>query len=147
MRRSLIAVLVLIAVPGAARAAGSTPSAPRASLQEFGCRRAPDAIDRVISVVAVMRPQTGTRAMALKFDLLRWIPRDQQFVLVKGGDLGRWRHPLDPRLGQQPGDVWRLKKVVADLAAPAKYRFRVIFRWTGPDLQARTVLFSRLCEE
>ena len=50
---------------------------------------------------------------------------------VSGGDLGVWRSPPNPTLGQLPGDVWRLQKSVYNLDVPFTYQFRVSFRWTG----------------
>ena len=51
--------------------------------------------------------------------------------LAGAGDLGTWRSPKDPTLGRRAGDVWMLRKTVSDLDAPARYRFRVTFRWLG----------------
>jgi len=52
-------------------------------------------------------------------------------LTVTGTDLGRWLSPPDRTLGRRPGDKWIVKKPVVDLPAPAAYRLRVQFRWTG----------------
>jgi CARDB len=79
----------------------------------------------------VMRPVPDTRKMQLRFQLYSRANAAPAFSPVIGGDLGTWITPKDPTLGQRPGDVWNLQKQVADLLAPATYRFRVSFRWLG----------------
>ncbi|HET9125886.1 MAG TPA: hypothetical protein VFN65_13485, partial [Solirubrobacteraceae bacterium] len=58
-----------------------------------------------------------------------------------------WITPSDPSLGQLPADVWKLRKVVLNLPAPATYRFRVSFRWTAGDgaVLARQTLRTGRC--
>ncbi len=85
----------------------------------------------MIAVVAVMRPVTGTQRMEMKFVLQRRDAGAGSFATVQGGDLGRWLEPNSPTLGQHANDVWRLRKLVANLPGPATYRFRVSFRWLG----------------
>ncbi len=125
-----------LVVAGAASAAVSTGAPaptgpPRAQLTQFDCHRALDPASRSISVTAVMRPLTGTKHMGLKFNLLMTSPVSGATTTVHFGDLGTWKTPRNPTLGQLPGDVWNLQKSVVQLAAPATYRFRVVFRWTG----------------
>ncbi|MGO9954591.1 MAG: hypothetical protein ACLP50_01185 [Solirubrobacteraceae bacterium] len=70
--------------------------------------------------------------MAVRFDLLeRMAGSATAQSLVRAGGLGVWLTPSNPTLGQLPGDIWGLTKTVYDLSAPARYRFRVSFRWTG----------------
>ena len=68
------------------------------------------------------------------------------FTIVKGGDLGRWRRS-PTTLGQHANDVWRVQKSVANLPAPAFYRFRVTFRWKGASghVLARMVRLGPSC--
>ncbi len=120
---------VLAAVTAAATAASAAP--PRTQLRAFTCHRALDPPNRSTSVTAVMRPLTGTRHMAIRFDLLMSAPGGAAKRVVHSGDLGLWVTPKNATLGQLPGDVWNVQKSVIALAAPAKYRFRVMFRWTG----------------
>jgi hypothetical protein len=133
MRRFLAVSIVALACPGAmiaGTAAASTP--PRAHLHGFVCMKAIEPAQRLVSVMAVMRPLKGTRALELQFDLLSksggapWTP-------VHGGDLGIWLSPPKQAipLGSRPGDVWTLNHPVADLPAPATYKFEVHFRWLG----------------
>lgn len=117
------------APPLTASAASGAP--PRAELSEFLCHRGLMAIDRVISVRAVMRPVSGTERMEIRFQLLVSTPR-RGAVTVPGGDLGMWLSPTDPStLGQSPNDVWTISHPVAQLRAPGTYHFRVSFRWLG----------------
>ncbi len=103
----------------------------RTELRAFDCHRALDPGDRSAAVTAVMRPLVGTKHMAMRFDLLMSSKGATVQRVVNAGDLGVWITPKNPTLGQLPGDVWKLQKSVVNLAAPATYRFRVTFRWTG----------------
>ena len=130
MRRFLPLLALLALVLAALPATASTKVAPRDTLTAFACQRALDPPNRSVSVKAVMRPVTGTRTLALKFDLLEKQAGATR-VLTGAGDLGVWLSPKDPTLGRRPGDVWELTKAVSNLDAPASYRFRVTFRWLG----------------
>jgi CARDB len=114
---------------GSASAASVSPSLDQ--LRSFVCQKALDPPTRAISVQAVMRPVTGTAKMQMRFDLMRKTGKSPGFVTVRGRQLNSWISPSDPTLGQNPADVWILSHPVADLAAPATYRFRVSFRWIG----------------
>jgi hypothetical protein len=132
MRR--FSVLALLGVPAfAATAAGANTAPPaREKLSAFVCHTALEPADRMISVRAVMRPMTGTRKMAVRFELLSKPAVAVPFSEVRGGDLGTWISPTDPpTLGQQPHDVWTVSHPVDNLPAPATYRYKVHFRWTG----------------
>jgi hypothetical protein len=147
MRRFLLAAVAAAAVAGplaaAAIAASGVSSASSASglpaaspasrgkLRDPVCQKALDPGQRSVSVTAVMKPLAGTRALQMRFELLTKSATDPAFVEVHGGDLDTWISPPKPTLGQRPGDVWQLNKPVADLPAPAVYRFRVTFRWIG----------------
>ncbi len=117
---------LLLAGPAGARAA----ELPRAQLSGYSCRLAIDPGARAIAATAVMRPVTGTRHMAIRFDLLSRAPGGA-VTEVHGGDLGQFTAPANPTLGQLPADVWRVHKLVVPLAAPAVYHLRAEFRWTG----------------
>jgi hypothetical protein len=128
-RIGLIAAVALMAIPlGAANAAAS--SLP-VRLRGFSCQRAVRPVARSVSITSVMRPVNGTKKMALRFELIRRTKAGTPWSSVSGGDLGSWVSPSNPTLGQRPGDVWILHKSVIDLAAPAAYRYKVSFRWTG----------------
>jgi CARDB len=116
---------------------GSTPSVPRARLVAFKCQPAIEPSQREVAVEAVMRPLDGTRKMALRFTLLSRIKGQTITTQVAGHDLGNWVTPPNPTLGQRPGDVWIVDHPVLGLSAPAYYRFRVTYRWTG--LHARVL--------
>jgi CARDB len=124
-------------------------TSPRAQLAGFSCHRALDPSNRSISVAAVMRPLAGTKHMALRFNLLSTSPLTGLTTSVHFGDLGTWKTPKNPTLGQLSGDVWSLQKSVYQLAAPASYRFRVSFRWTGRGghVIGTAVRFSSRCHQ
>ncbi len=132
--RCLLTGLAVAAALGATVAlpVGSEAAAapPRSQLTASTCTHALDPGARAVAVKATMRPLTGTRKMALRFELLQRSP-GLPVQEVSGGDLGVWRAPPNPTLGQLPGDVWRLQKSVYNLAVPFTYQFRVTFRWTG----------------
>ena len=128
---AICAMLAVSSAAGAVISATGATSAPRARLRAFVCQPALDTAARAISITAVMRPLAGTRHMSLRFDLLSAQKPLGPFSAIRGGDLGKWISPADPSLGQRAGDVWRLDKQVVDLPAPATYRFRVVFRWSG----------------
>jgi hypothetical protein len=129
MKRLLI---VLLAVAGLAAgtmpALGATP--PRTRLRSPICQRALDPGARTVGITSVMRPLSGTQRVALRFELQGLRPGGR-YLTITGGDLGVWISPSNPTLGQRPGDVWIVNKVVRNLTAPAHYRFQVSFRWFG----------------
>ena len=145
MKRILIGCAAALTV--FAGAAGAT-QLPRASLQGMVCQQATNPLDRAVAVTAVMRPLTGTRAMELKFLLERRTSGSGAWTNVAGRDLGRWLHPTDPTLGQQPGDVWQLNKDVVNLPT-ARYRFLVTFRWLGRSgaVLGRVEKLSGVCDQ
>ncbi len=122
--------------------------AARAQLEGYSCRDALDPPHRSVSVKAVMRPLPGTRRLALKFDLLeKAAGSSASQSVVRGGNLGVWISPRNPTLGQLAGDVWVLNNSVINLDAPASYRFRVSFRWTGAHghVLGTAVRYSQRC--
>ena len=125
------AACALVATLGAALADAATPAPPRDEVGSFVCQKALDPPARGVSVQATMRPVTGTMSMQMRFDLTRQTKPGGAFTLVRGRLLGSWISPQNPTLGQQVGDVWIVNHPVVDLPAPATYRFRVTFRWTG----------------
>jgi hypothetical protein len=151
--RSLLAgsvvVIALVVFAGGAAVALTASSGPRAQLQDFICQTALDPPARAVSVTAEMRPVTGTQRMELEFVLLSEAPGASSFSAVPGPGLGVWASPPDPTLGQRPGDRWILHHPVADLAAPALYRFSVSFRWIGHGgrVLADATHLSRTCNQ
>jgi hypothetical protein len=149
MRRAvLVCATALAAAIPAGGAWATTSPPPRAALEGFVCQRASNHLDRAIEVTAVMRPVTGTQRMAMKFVLLRRDAAGGPYSPVAGRDLGTWLAP-SAGLGQRPTDVWKLNKVVVNLASASVYRFRVTFRWFGSsDLELQsTTLPSPVCTQ
>src|SRR5436305_4954201 len=130
MRRIVIAAAAGLAVLAGGAVEVSASQLP-VHLRGFSCQRAVRPVARTVSVTAVMRPVKGTKKMALRFELLTRTRAAAPWSSISGGDLGSWVSPSNPTLGQRPGDVWILHKSVIDLAAPATYRYKVSFRWTG----------------
>ncbi len=121
-----------LAVGAHTRLAQAQP--PRSQLTSFVCQTALDPPARVVSVTAVMRPLAGTRKLEIEFELFEKPSGATAWTLVSDPivpHLNVWISPPIPTLGQRPGDVWDVPFPVAQLAAPAAYRFRVTFRWTG----------------
>jgi hypothetical protein len=138
MRRRLVWVAMLTAalfgvlVAGVIAAdAAVTPAAGKARLRAPLCQKALDPGQRTVSVTAVMRPVAGTQKLQMRFNLLTKAVGGTTYSAVHGGDLGTWISPPQPTLGRRAADVWVLNHPVADLPAPAVYRFQVEFRWIG----------------
>lgn len=130
VRRLIICLAGVVVVAAAPVASVSAAAPPRSRLTGFSCTHALDPGARAVAIKATMRPLTGTRKMAIRFELLQRSP-GLPVQEVSGGDLGVWRSPPSPTLGQLPGDVWRLQKSVYNLDVPFTYQFRVSFRWSG----------------
>jgi hypothetical protein len=130
MKRLQITVLVVLALVGSA-VAGASAAAPRARLRNLICQKALDPPARAVSITAVMRPLVGTQKLEMKFELLSRLPGSATLTQLSGTGLGTWIAPDNATLGRRPGDVWIVHHPVADLSAPAAYRFRVAFRWLG----------------
>ena len=150
--RALIAVLVSLAVGGAASAspaAAASGAAPRSALTNFECVKAVDAAARAVGVTAVMRPLGGTEHMQMRVELLEKVPGSGGYSAVSGQHFGAWLSPTPPTLGQRPGDVWNVPDEVAELPAPATYKFRVSYRWIGRSGRViqTTTRVSPLCQQ
>jgi hypothetical protein len=128
---------------------GMAAAPPTTQLVKPVCHRALLPAQRKIALTAVMRPLSGTMSMAMMFDLQRARRRGARFAAVHGHGLGQWIHPSDPTLGQRPGDIWKLDQKVENLPAPAYYRFRVRFRWTGANGRTlgTTALTGPICRQ
>src|SRR5581483_9648621 len=123
----------LVACAGAASASSSSSGAigSRAQIEDVICQTALDPPARAFSVTAQMKPIAGTQHMELEFDLQVSTASTPAFTDVAGSGLGTWLTPPNANLGQRPGDIWVLHHPVANLTAPAVYRFIVSFRWLG----------------
>jgi hypothetical protein len=139
-----VAAAIVPALPPATARGATAP--PAAALTRIACQSTLAPGKRSVSVVSIMRHRPATRSLAVRFTLLETRPGGA-VAPVRGGDLGHWITPSDPALGQLPADVWKLRKVVLNLPAPATYRFRVSFRWTAGDgtVLARQTLRTGRC--
>jgi CARDB len=133
MRRSL-ALLGAAAATAAGHLAlaptSAQAAAPPAALTKIVCHSTLDPAKRSVSVISIMRHRPATQSLAVRFTLLEKVS-GAAATPVRDGDLGHWTTPTDAALGQLPADVWKLRKAVYNVDAPAVYRFRVTFRWTG----------------
>jgi hypothetical protein len=125
---AVLGTAVVLATGGAGAAHAAVM--PPASLTPIACRSTLDPTLRKVAVESVMGHLPGTRTLSARFALIEQAPGESPQP-VTGGDLGRWLTPAIPTLGRDPDDVWRLAKVVYDVAAPAEYHFEVDFRWIG----------------
>jgi hypothetical protein len=131
-----VAALGVLAPAGALAAATGSGSAsasgPRTEVKDLVCIRALDPPARAMNVEVVMRPLTGTQRMAMRVQLLQKLAGAATFTPLQGSGLGVWQYPTDPpTLGQNPNDRWVAYHPVAELPAPATYRYEVQFRWIG----------------
>jgi hypothetical protein len=130
-----VMALVLGAVLACASVAGAAAAPARDKLTNFICQKALAPTSRQTSVTAVMRPLAGTLKMQMEIQLLSRTPSATSFSAVSipaQSKLDTWI-TAPGTLGQRPGDVWKETAPVADLPAPASYRFEVDFRWVGAD--------------
>jgi hypothetical protein len=148
VRRLVIGLAGVAVVAAAPVASVSAAAPPRSQLTGFSCTHVLDPGARAVAIKATMRPLTGTRKMAIRFELLQRSP-GLPVQEVSGGDLGVWRSPPNPTLGQLPGDVWRLQKSVYNLDVPFTYQFRVSFRWTGVHgkVLGSTTRYTQTCRQ
>lgn len=159
MRRLSCVLVAFVAAlaPAVALAAGShaprvqpVVGPSRAELVAPVCQTALDPPARTISVTAVMRPLSGTAKLAIEFQLLERSAGALAWTPLAAPGLSTWGSPTNPStLGRRPGDVWYVKKPVANLDAPASYRFAVSFRWTaaGGKVLATTTLMGKVCHQ
>lgn len=130
---AVLAGALATVAPGDARVRRATlarDATPRVHLSALACHTAAVQADRSIFVRASMRPLPGTQKLEIRFELLSKSGPGAGFAAVPGG-LGPWTTPPNPTLGERPGDVWIVSHTVNNLPAPATYRYRVAFRWTG----------------
>lgn len=140
-----VAVITAVSIPAVA---GARP--PRATLGGYSCVTALDPVARSLSVTATMRPLPATQKLMLNFRLLDRPAGQHAWSEMTGTGLGQWISPSDPpTLGQRPADVWYVRHPVADLGAPASYRFAVQFRWLGLDgkVLGQQTLNSSICRQ
>jgi hypothetical protein len=116
-------------------------SGPRASLGGLVCQTNLDPAARAISVTATIRPLAGTLRQYLRFVLFERVQGSTSWTTVQdpGSKLGQW--VLVP--------TETVSSPVANLAAPAAYRFEVSFKWTGAHdrLLGTVTRDSKVCQQ
>jgi CARDB len=122
MRRAvLIAALVALALPGAARA-----QAPPLRAKLAACLSGPQPSERTAVFTGSMPAITGTRRMWMRFDLLASTSPAGTFAPLKVPGLGIWQKSAP---GRAAGFVFTQR--VQALVAPGAYQAVVRFRWYG----------------
>src|SRR2546423_8470319 len=134
------AALLALTAPAPSRAEPVQPVPTRAALES--CHTGPAALDRFAVFFAQMGAVPQTERMQVRFDVQqRLAGSDLRRVVAPG--LGVWRSSV-------PGvDIFRYRKQVANLQAPADYRALVRFRWldaTGKVIQS-AVRRTKLCRQ
>jgi hypothetical protein len=135
MRRlTMICACVAAALTAAAPVASASrpraaTSPPRDALGPIACHQAINPLARDVSIQATMRPLTGTQTLQIKYSL-NLTASGEPATTVAAAGLGEWLTPVNPTLGQRPGDIWKLSKAVYNLGG-GSYQFAVAFRWLG----------------
>jgi CARDB len=109
------ALLASPAVAGAAQASASVES----------CQHADAENGRSAAFVADMRAVGGTRNMAIRLDLQRKREGSTRWRTMHAAGLGEW-HRSEPGV-----DIFRYRKLVANLAPGASFRVVARYRWYG----------------
>jgi hypothetical protein len=129
---SALAVAALAAAAPAHAELAATLGGARAVLAT--CHRDTEQGDRFMTVIATMRTQPGAERLGIRFDLLQKLPGDRYRHLRAPG-LGVWS------LSDAGRPAYRYVKRIENLAAPARYRAVVRFRWY--DDRGRTLREAR----
>lgn len=132
MRR--LAPIAVLAAAALLSASPAVAQVPRLAAQVTACATGPDAADRYATFSGSM-PREGATAMAMRFDLYERVP-GARYKRVK---LARWGEWERTDRSDVPGFVFT--KRVEQLAAPARFRARVSFRWY--DARGRVVRTTR----
>jgi hypothetical protein len=150
MRRSLTTAGVAV-VAGAAIAASSgaaitagpiEPPAKKAAARLISCTQARQAIDRAALYQGVMRSLRGGHdRMDMRFDVQTRALGATKWLPLHGSGLGVW---IRAEAGVM---LYRFRKRVANLPAPASYRATVRFRWLNAAgvVIARTKRITKAC--
>ncbi len=113
---SATALAALPAAPASARP-------PRVQARLTACHPRLDPAARSVSARAAMRAIPRTSQMGVRFDLLRRERGASTYTRVSVPLLGIWNR------SHRGVGRYRVEKEVDNLTAPARYRFRVSFRW------------------
>ncbi|MDQ3870744.1 MAG: hypothetical protein M3301_03895 [Chloroflexota bacterium] len=124
-----VGTLVLLAA-----AAPAALAAPFARATVGACRVDPAPVQRYVVFTGEMASLRKGNRMEMRFELERRAPGEASFVPVDVPKLGVWNRA---KAGRSP---YRFTQRVQKLAAPARYRARVTFRWTGPKGAKKVVM-------
>jgi len=123
----------------AAAPAQAQPVPTRASLEACQAGAAP--LERVAEFGAQMGALPGTKRMQVRFDLQERVP-GARFRAIQAPGLGVWR------TSAAGVDIFRYRKQVANLDAPAHYRAVVRFRWlAGRKVVRQATRRTAICKQ
>ncbi len=105
--------------------APARPVPGRTAVSLDSCHPDPVAANRYAMFSAEMDTVGSTQRMSIRFDLLRRAPHSRGFHRVRAPGLGQWQ-TSDPGVA-----IFRLRREVTNLSAPATYRAVVRFRWSA----------------
>jgi hypothetical protein len=123
----------------AARARAGWPPTISATLAQ--CVTSVTQAERSATFAGEMSAVPGTAKMAMRIDVEQRLPHEPQFRAVVAPGVGAWRSS-EPKV-----KVFKYLKQVTDLAAPARYRASIRFRWLnghGVTIR-RAVRVTRAC--
>jgi hypothetical protein len=149
MRRALLTCLCALGA-GAATAAltpvslGAESPDPRdAAARTVSCHASPVALRRSLTVLGVVHALSEDDRLQMRFDLYQRRPGSLLYRRIGGPELG-----LSTWITASAGtDVFRVRKPIQNLAAPATYFVRVSYRWLNDAgrVYARTSRRTTLC--
>src|SRR3954469_22736399 len=116
----ILACTLAIALLLAASAGAQTVST-KATLD--ACHTGAGTLERYAVFAAQMGTIRGAKKLQVRFDLLQRLPGGG-FQPIAAPGLGAWR--------SSTADIFRYRKQVTGLQAPAAYRAVVLFRWVSP---------------
>jgi hypothetical protein len=135
---SSLAAFVAAETPLVAGAQGTSASSARAGTPTISatlaqCVTSVTQAERSATFAGEMSAVPGTARMSMRIDVEQRLPREELFHTVVAPGVGAWRSS-EPKV-----KVFKYLKQVTDLAAPARYRASIRFRW----LNARGVTIRR----
>lgn len=135
--------LLLLLLPGLLLWAPVASAAPATSARLTACESSLDQPARTMAVEGRMKTLDGARKLQMRFELQVRLPDRARFTRVAAPGFGAWNtaEPAPRR--------YVFEKRVEALAAPARYRMLVRFRWLGADDErlASTRRVSPVCAQ
>lgn len=137
---TMCCAVTALAVASAPAVAAPAPGTARVSVPVCHSDVAP--LDRRITWVGDMTSLRQGNRMEMRFQVFMRTPADPVWRLVQAPDLGIWNRA-------KPGtSQYTFRQKAVNLTAPATYKARLTYRWTGPGKQkTATMRTSKVCEQ